>query len=103
MILKDKGIDMVRLDVELLFGNVIKKNRIYLIMNKEEEVIKEKVDKYFDLIEKCRNKMFVKYILNECEFMGIDFYVEEGVLILRGDIEILVNEVFKNIEEDEEK
>lgn len=103
MTLKDKGIDTARLDAELLLGNVIKKNRIYLITNKEEEVTKEKADKYFDLIEKRRNKMPVKYILNECEFMGIDFYVEEGVLIPRGDTEILVNEVLKNIEEDEEK
>lgn len=100
--LKDKGIDTARLDAELLLGNVIKKNRIYLITNKEEEVIKEKADKYFDLIEKRRNRMPVKYILNECEFMGIDFYVEEGVLIPRGDTEILVNEVLKNIEENEE-
>lgn len=101
--LKDKGIDTARLDAELLLGNVIKKNRIYLITNKEEEVIKEKADKYFNLIEKRRNRMPVKYILNECEFMGIDFYVEEGVLIPRGDTEILVNEVLENIEENEEK
>lgn len=101
--LKDKGIDTARLDAELLLGNVIKKNRIYLITNKEEEVIKEKADKYFNLIEKRRNRMPVKYILNECEFMGIDFYVEEGVLIPRGDTEILVSEVLENIEENEQK
>ena len=101
--LKENGIDTARLDAELLLGNVIEKNRVYLITNREEEVSAENTKKYFDLIEKRRNKMPVKYILNKCEFMGIDFYVEEGVLIPRGDTEILVDEVLKNIQDDEEK
>ena len=101
--LKENGIDTARLDAELLLGNVIEKNRVYLITNREEEVSAVNTKKYFDLIEKRRNKMPVKYILKKCEFMGIDFYVEEGVLIPRGDTEILVDEVLKNIQEDEEK
>jgi len=101
--LKENGIDTARLDAELLLGSVIEKDRVYLITHKEEEVSSEDTKKYFDLIEKRRNKMPVKYILNKCEFMGIDFYVEEGVLIPRGDTEILVDEVLKNIQEDEEK
>jgi release factor-specific protein-(glutamine-N5) methyltransferase len=99
--LKDKGIDTARLDAELLLGSVIERNRVYLITHKEEEVNEEDTKKYFDLIEKRRNKMPVKYILNKCEFMGVDFYVEEGVLIPRDDTEILVEEVLKNIEENE--
>jgi release factor-specific protein-(glutamine-N5) methyltransferase len=101
--LKENGIDTARLDAELLLGSVIEKDRVYLITHKEEEVSSEDTKKYFDLIEKRRNKMPVKYILNKCEFMGIDFYVEEGVLIPRGDTEILVDEVLKNIQEEEEK
>jgi len=101
--LKENGIDTARLDAELLLGNIIEKDRVYLITHREEEVSSEDTKKYFDLIEKRRNKMPVKYILNKCEFMGIDLYVEEGVLIPRGDTEILVDEVLKNIQEDEEK
>ncbi|EKQ50843.1 MULTISPECIES: peptide chain release factor N(5)-glutamine methyltransferase [unclassified Clostridium] len=101
--LKEKGIDTARLDAELLLGSVIEKNRIYLITNKEEEISEENAKKYFDLIEKRRNRMPVKYILNKCEFMGIELYVEEGVLIPRDDTEILVDEVLKSIEENEEK
>ena len=102
-VLKESGIDTARLDAELLLGSVIEKNRVYLITHKEEEVNSENEKKYFDLIEKRRNKMPVKYILNKCEFMGIDFHVEEGVLIPRDDTEILVEEVLKNISENEEK
>lgn len=102
-VLKESGIDTARLDAELLLGSVIEKNRVYLITHKEEEVSSENEKKYFDLIEKRRNKMPVKYILNKCEFMGIDFHVEEGVLIPRDDTEILVEEVLKDISENEEK
>lgn len=101
--LKEKGIDTARLDSELLLGSVIEKDRVYLITHREEEVNEENTKKYFELIEKRRNKMPVKYILNKCEFMGLDFYVEEGVLIPRGDTEILVQEVLENINENDEK
>lgn len=102
-VLKENKIDTARLDAELLLGYVIGKERIYLITHKEEHIDKEKTDKYYELIEKRRKKMPVKYILKECEFMGIDFYVEEGVLIPRGDTEILVDEVLKRINKDDEK
>ena len=101
--LKENHIDTARLDAELLLGSVIEKNRVYLITHKEDIVTKECAEKYFNLINKRKNKMPVKYILKECEFMGINFYIEEGVLIPRGDTEILVEEVLKNIKEDEEK
>lgn len=101
--LKEKGIDTARLDAELLLGSVIEKKRVYLISHKEDQVSLEDAEKYFDLIEKRRNKMPVKYILNKCEFMGLDFYIEKGVLIPRDDTEILVEEVLKKIHENDEK
>lgn len=101
--LKDNGIDTARLDTELLLGNVIEKERLYLITHKEETIGKDQCDKFFELIEKRRKKMPVKYILNKCEFMGIDLHVEEGVLIPRDDTELLVDEVLKNISENDEK
>ena len=45
--------------------------------------------------------MPMAYILKDVEFMGLDFYVEEGVLIPRGDTEVLVEEVLKYIGEEE--
>lgn len=101
--LKDNGIDTARLDAELLLGNVIEKERLYLITHKEETIGKDQCDEFFELIEKRRKKMPVKYILNKCEFMGIDLHVEEGVLIPRDDTELLVDEVLKNISEYDEK
>ena len=101
--LKNKQIDTARLDSQLLLGHVLNKNKLYLIMNNEEVVSDEKVNEYFSLIEKREAKMPIKYILKQCEFMGMDFYVEEGVLIPRPDTEILVEEVLKNIAPNDEK
>lgn len=41
--------------------------------------------------------MPIKYITETVEFMGIDFYIKEGVLIPRPDTEVLVEEVLKEI------
>lgn len=99
--LKKVGIDTYILDTNLLLGKVLEKDKIWLITNNYKEV-KEKDEKIFlDLLEKRKLKMPMQYILKTCEFMGLDFYVEEGVLVPRGDTEIIVEEVLKNIEEDE--
>ena len=96
-ILKEANIDTYILDTQLLLGKVLQKEKLYLITNKEEEVNKFKEKEFYRLINKRKDKMPIKYILKNAEFMGLDFYVEEGVLIPRGDTEILVEEVLKNI------
>ena len=100
--LKEANIDTYILDTQLLLGEVLKKDKLYLITHKEEEVIKSVTKAFYLLIEKRKNKMPIKYILKNTEFMGLDFYVEEGVLIPRGDTEILVEEALKFIDEDKE-
>ncbi|MGG5462845.1 peptide chain release factor N(5)-glutamine methyltransferase [Clostridium sp. B9] len=100
--LKEANIDTYILDVQLLLGNVIEKDKIWLITNKNEEVKKSDEIRFMTLLNKRKNKMPMQYILGTCEFMGLDFHVEEGVLIPRGDTEIIVEEVLNNIDEDAE-
>lgn len=99
-ILKEASIDTYVLDSQLLLGKVIKKDKLYLITNRDKEVSKTEEKEYFELIEKRKNKMPIKYILKNAEFMGLDFNVEEGVLIPRPDTEILVEEALKYIPND---
>ncbi len=88
-ILKEANIDTYILDVQLLLGKVLGKDKLYLITNKEEEVSKIKEKEFYKLINQRKDKMPIKYILKSAEFMGLEFQVEEGVLIPRGDTEIL--------------
>ena len=54
------------------------------------------------MIDQRKKNKPVKYILGECDFMGLDFYIEEGVLIPRSDTEVLAQEVLKYIDESQE-
>lgn len=100
--LKEENIDTYILDAQLLLGNVLAKDKLYIITNRDKNVSLKDEKEYFELIEKRKNKMPIKYILGETEFMGLDFNVEEGVLIPRGDTEILVEEVLSIINEEDE-
>ncbi len=100
-ILKEAAVDTYMLDSQLLLGKVINKDKLYLITNRDKEISKKNEKEYFELIEKRKNKMPIKYILKSAEFMGLDFNVEEGVLIPRPDTEILVEETLKYIPQDE--
>lgn len=97
-----EGIDTARLDTQLLLGKVLNKDKLYIITNSSEKVSAEVEEEFLELIEKRKKRMPIKYILGETEFMGLNFMVQEGVLIPRGDTEILVEEVLNNIGEEEE-
>lgn len=98
-ILKCENIETYMLDAQLLLQKVLKKDKLFIMLNRELETDEENTKEYFRLIELRKNKMPIKYILEECEFMGINFNVREGVLIPRGDTEILVEEALDRIKQ----
>lgn len=88
--LQEAGVATPKLDAEVLLYNILQKERIYLMMYPEKEVLEEDKARFWDGIQKRAAHMPIQYIVNRQEFMGLDFWVEEGVLIPRGDTEILV-------------
>lgn len=98
--LLEVNIDTARLEAQLLLAKVLKKTKLYLMIHNDEKVSKESKDEFLKLLEKRREKMPIKYILGEGDFMGLDFYLEEGVLIPRSDTEVLVEEVLSKIPEE---
>jgi release factor glutamine methyltransferase len=97
-ILKEQNIDSYMLDCQLILGKVLNQDRMSIIINKDLDVEEEYFKEYLKLVELRKLRMPLKYITNKCEFMGIDFFVKEGVLIPRPDTEILVEEIIKEIE-----
>ncbi len=98
-ILKNVNIDSYIIDAQLLLCKVLNVEKLYIIMNRSEALPEEKEKEFFQLVEKRREKMPMGYILGNVEFMGIDFFVKEGVLIPRPDTETLVEECISLINE----
>ncbi|WP_369700406.1 peptide chain release factor N(5)-glutamine methyltransferase [Clostridium estertheticum] len=98
-ILKKVNIESYLLDSQLLLGKVLKKDKLFIMINRDIKISIEQENEFFRLIKIRKNKMPIKYILGECEFMGMDFIVRPGVLIPRPDTEILVEEVIKYVKE----
>jgi release factor-specific protein-(glutamine-N5) methyltransferase len=96
-ILKKENIDSYVLDAQLLLAKALQKDKLYIVTNRNEVVEKAIVEKYLGYIQLRKEKMPVKYILEECEFMGINLYVKPGVLIPRPDTEVLVETVLEEI------
>lgn len=96
-VLKAANIESYRLDCQLLLAKVLKKDNLFIMINREFNVTKEEVEEYFRLINIRKNKMPIKYMLGECEFMGLDFKIKQGVLIPRPDTEILVQSAIEDV------
>ncbi|MBM7615093.1 peptide chain release factor N(5)-glutamine methyltransferase [Alkaliphilus hydrothermalis] len=87
------GLDTPQLDAEVILCHLLKVERIHLHMYPGKEISWEICRKFREAVEKRAKFMPVQYIINQQEFMGMNFFIEEGVLIPRGDTEILVEEV----------
>lgn len=88
--------DTPRLDVEILLQKALGGvDRLYIHLNLSEELEIEQEEIFLRFIEERLKGRPIAYIVNNREFMGLDFYVKEGVLIPRPDTEILVEEIIE--------
>lgn len=93
--LKINNISEPNLKSRLLMQFILNKDRQYVIVN-DTEALSENSEKQFFLgIQKLENGYPLEHITHKKEFMKMDFFVDENVLIPREDTEILVEEVIK--------
>ena len=83
---------------KMFLKSILNVDTTYLVINSEKEITKEIENKYKKGINYLKSGKPLQYITNKQEFMGLDFYVDENVLIPQPDTEILVEEVLKKIE-----
>lgn len=81
------------LDAELILCWLYDWDRIQIILKSETVMQLDDEIRYQELIDERKAGKPVQYIVRKQEFMGLPFYVDERVLIPRGDTEILVEAV----------
>lgn len=81
------------LDVQLLLSHLLQKDRVYLHLHRKDEVDDETAGKFHEMAVKRNEGYPLQYMLNSQEFMGLDFYVREGILVPRPDTETLVEKI----------
>ena len=72
---------------------ILNKSRQYLLVHDDEELTRIQEKAYLEGIEKISKGVPLQHITHSQEFMKMNFYVNEDVLIPRPDTEILVEEV----------
>ncbi len=88
------------LDAELLLIYVLnesgmKFDRVKLVPHQSKLIDHKLAIRYRSLVEERSKGKPVQYITNAQEFMGLELYIEQGVLIPRADTELLVERVLK--------
>lgn len=91
--LKNSNVESPKLKSRLLMQYVLNQTRQYIIVNDLKQISKEDEERYFVGISKLRAGVPLEHITHQREFMKLNFYINENVLIPRQDTEILVEEV----------
>ena len=94
--LKDNKIEDYDIISKLLIEHVCSISRSMIIVHQEDMVDDEKEVSYKKCIEKIIKGTPVQYITNSQEFMALNFYVDENVLIPQPDTELIVEEIIEN-------
>lgn len=91
------------LDVQLILSHLLKKDRIYLHAHRNDEVDDEVALKFYEMVTKRNEGYPLQYMTNSQDFMGLNFFVQEGVLVPRPDTEILVEKIINIVNNNELK
>lgn len=92
-ILKSNNFEDSNIIAKELLSYVLKKDRVYLTINSDTALTDTEYAEFTKYIEQIIDGKPLQYITQKQEFMGIDFFVNEDVLIPQPDTEILVETV----------
>lgn len=95
--LQKSNIENYNIKAKMILAHVLNKEKEYLLIHDEEIVSEELYNDFINKIQRLKMNEPIQYILNNQEFMGIQFFVNENVLIPQPDTENLVEEVLNII------
>lgn len=72
-------------------------NQTWYLLYREDKISDEEMAGYQEVLERRAKRIPLQHITGEQEFMGLNFQVNEHVLIPRQDTEILVEEAMKKV------
>jgi len=84
------GISEARAEADILLADVRGISRDKLYLEQDIEVSQEDKKHYLELLQRRGAREPLAYLRKTREFMGLDFYVDENVLIPRPETELLV-------------
>ena len=97
------NIEDASIKTDLLLEHVLDMTKTELLLKYNQIVDEDTENRVNKNVLDIVNGKPIQYIINKQEFMGLEFYVDENVLIPQPDTEILVEEATKKIKEMYEK
>lgn len=93
--LKENDIPEATNKARRILAFLLNVDKEYLIINYEQEIREKDIQKINEYINQLAEGKPIQYIVGKQEFMGIDFMVNEKVLIPQPDTEILVEKTIE--------
>jgi release factor glutamine methyltransferase len=88
--LRSEGIDRPRTNAEFLLGAVLNVKKIDLYLNRDRVLTSQEIEIFNQFIRERISGKPLQYIIGTTEFFGLEFKVNENVLIPRPETETLV-------------
>ncbi|MBQ4527992.1 MAG: peptide chain release factor N(5)-glutamine methyltransferase [Clostridia bacterium] len=91
--LLEKNTESPRFEAEVLMCEILKKDRLYLSVHRDDIICESAADKFMEFCKRRSLGEPSAYITGHREFMSLDFKVNKNVLIPRPDTEILTDKI----------